>query len=662
MDKNLRHITEPDKLPLIVLAVFAVITLLYGLYELAAAEALMIILLILVGIASRKKRNKLLRESLESLTYETEGAKSNTLTNFPLPIAVFTLEDLRVIWGNEMFFQMCGSDAPRLDSKMLDLIPKFSGNWLIDGKTKYPTLMEIAGKKYQLFGNLIHSDKDKENGAFMGIAYWVDVTEYDDTRIEFENTRPVGGVVVIDNLDEMIKNQPDRIKNDIRDAVEDKLNSWCADFSGFIRRYDRDRYILLMEKKNLENLRKDKFKITEEIHQVESPSGISASISIGLGTEGVNLVETIQFAETAAELALSRGGDQTVIKNRMGFEFFGGRGNEVEKRTKVKTRVMANAFAELIRDSERVIAMGHRFGDNDSLGAAVGICAMAKQLGVKANILMDTEHTAAKPLIEHIGKDAEYKDIFITPQEAAHFAEKEKILLAVVDTNRPENVDNREFLEACSRVAVVDHHRVAATYIRDAALSFIEPYASSASELVTEMLGELDDIKKLSRTEAEALLAGIVLDTKSFTLRTGERTFAAAAWLRRSGADTTVVKRLFQTDMDQTVQKYHILQCAQLYRQLAIAAPEEPQSRIVAAQAADDLLNISGVDASIVVAPDGNGGIFASARSIGDLNVQLIMEKLGGGGNKSAAAVQFKDETLEEAVSKVYAAVDEYFA
>ena len=280
---------------------------------------------------------------------------------------------------------------------------------------------------------------------------------------------------------------------------------------------------------------------------------------------------------------------------------------------------------------------------------------------MKANIVADIPRSAAKSLADRVCREPEYRDIFLAPSELPAKLE-EDALVVVVDTSRPEQVEVPALLSPCERVAVIDHHRVAATYIQDAALAFIEPYASSACELVTEILQELPEAGDMLRCEAEALLAGIVLDTKSFTIRTGERTFDAAAWLRRMGADTTAVKRLLQSDMEDTVAKYKILQLAEVYRGIAVAAPEEPQDRVVAAQAADELLNISGVDASIVVAPDGKGGSFASARSIGDVNVQLIMEKLGGGGNRSAAAAQFAGLELQSAVKKVYTAIDDYLS
>ncbi|MBQ3210137.1 MAG: DHH family phosphoesterase [Oscillospiraceae bacterium] len=662
MKKNTKKIADPGIwICLAFMAVFALGAVFFEAYILAACEGAACAIIGAVAFLTRHRREKKLKAYIESITYDTENAKNSTLMNFPMPIAVFQLSDSRIIWGNEQFFQMCGSEGSRMDACIADMVPEFTGKWLMEGKTQYPTLLELGDRKYRLHGHIISSGSDEENEAFMGITYWVDMTEYDNIRVKYENTRPVAGVVVIDNLDELYRNQPDRVKNDIRDAVEDRLRQWCEEYSGILRRFDRDRYLVVFEKQDIDHMKEDKFRITEEMHQVESPSGIGASISIGFGADADTLGESLQFADVGIELAISRGGDQTVIKDRLSFEFFGGRGFEVEKRTKVKSRVMANTLAELVRDSSKVYVMGHRFADLDSVGAAVGVCCLARNCGVEAEIVIDPNINAAHSLIEMVKAEPEYKDVFISAQEAMAHSDS-RTLLVIVDTNRPEQVEEADLLSACNRVAVIDHHRVAATYIQNAALGFIEPYASSASELVTEVLQELLEQSDLLKCEAEALLAGIVLDTKSFTLRTGDRTFDAAAFLRRAGADTSEVKKLLQTGMEDTVARYRILQSAELYKNVAIAAPSEPQNRIVAAQAADELLNISGVEASIVVAPDGAGGVIASARSIGELNVQILMEKLGGGGNRSAAAVQFKEMELPEAVYMVYKAIDDYFS
>lgn len=665
MNNNLQRLAEPDaRLYLFFMTVFAAVTVFFGMYWLALLEGAVIALLLIYAVVVRRKRQKQLVEYIESVTYDTENAKNNTLMNFPLPIAVFRLNDSLIVWGNEMFFDMCGERGTRLDAKVSDLVPGFNSKWLGSGRNKFPGLLEINGHKYEIHGNLIGSEATpgQENAAFMGITYWVDVTEFDNTRIEYASSRPVAGIVIIDNLDELIRNQPERIKNDIRDAIEDKLTQWIEECHGIIKRYERDRYLIVFEKRYLDDMKESKFRITNDVHEVSSPAGIQASLSIGLGIDGKDFSEILHFAALAAELAFSRGGDQTVIKNRLNFEFYGGRGNEVEKRTKVRSRMMAAAFAELMHDASSVLVMGHKYADLDSVGAAVGVCCLARKCGVKANIVIDLNNNASKRLIDMVMTDELYKDAFISPQEAMLRADG-KTLLVVVDTNRPEQVEDADLLETCKKVVIIDHHRVAATYIQDHALSLVEPYASSACELLSEVAQEIiSDLKEIRKVEADAMLAGIVLDTKNFTIRTGERTFEAAAYLRRAGADTVQVKKILKTDMDDAVARYKIMQGAEQYRRIAIAAPEEPHSRIVAAQAADELLNISGVEASIVIAANEDGGAFASARSIGDINVQLIMESLGGGGNRSAAAAQFKDCDVKTARQRVLAAIDAYLS
>jgi c-di-AMP phosphodiesterase-like protein len=659
-NKSIKRLSEPGSgVHLFFMVLFAAAALYLKEYILAAAMGGVILVLFVYALIAKRAKEKQLAAYIESVTYDSDNAKNSTLLHFPLPIAVFRLDDSSIVWGNDMFFSMCGVTKKRLDTSMAELVPAFSGKWLTEGKQRCPAVLEVSGRKYQVHGNLVRSDKDEENGAFLGITYWVDITEYEQTRLEYEGSRPVPGIVIIDNLDEMYRNVPERERSDLRDAVEDKLHQWCERYHGILRRYDRDRYLIMFEKRDVDRMREEKFHITEEIHQVESQNGVTATISVGLGEEGSNLGEGLQFADMGVELALTRGGDQVVIKNRLSFEFFGGRGLEVEKRTKVRSRVMANTLSELVRDSSKVYVMGHRYSDLDAVGAAVGVCCLARTCGVKANIVINLEQNASQSLISRLREDKAYQDVFLSAQEAMLAADG-RTLLVVVDTNRPEQVEDPDLLAACNRVAVIDHHRVSATYIQNAALGFIEPYASSTCELLAEILQEVTEQTAIYRCEAEAMLAGIVLDTKSFSLRTGERTFDAAAWLRRAGADTTEVKKLFQSDMADTIAKYKILQSATLYRNVAVASPSDPQKRVVAAQAADELLNISGVDASIVIVPDGKGKIYASARSIGELNVQILMEKLGGGGNRSAAAAQFSGISLDEALERVHKAIDEY--
>ena len=650
---------KADILYLVCISLFALAALLFDHPKLAATEGAVFLVLLAITLLTKRREARQLSKYIESITYDTENAKNSTLLSFPLPMAVFRLSDSSVVWGNDAFFRMFGIQDSRLNARLIDLIPEFSGKWLMEGKTLYPSLAEVQGRKYQLHGNLIRAEKEEEASAIMGITYWLDVTDYDNTRILFEKTRPVPGIVVIDNLDEMARNYPDRIRNELRDSVEDRLHHWCEEYHGILRRYDRDRFLVVFEKQDLEKMRNNKFQVLEEMHHVENPAGVEASISIGLGEDAATLEEGLQYAVVGTELALSRGGDQAVIKNRISFEFYGGRGSEIERRTKVKSRVMANTLAELIRDSSKVFVMGHKYADLDALGADVGICCLARKLGAKAYIVLDQNSNASKPLLDVLKQEADYRDSFLNPHDAMIMADA-RTLLVVVDTNRPEQVEDASLLASCNRVAVIDHHRAGATYIQNAALGFVEPYASSACELITEILQELLEVNDVQKFEAESLLSGIVLDTKSFSIRTGERTYDAAAWLRRCGADPAVVKKLFQIDMDTTVARYKLMQNAKLYRGVAVVIPEEVQERIVLAQAADELLNVSGVEASVVASPDGHNGIYVSARSIGELNVQILMEKLGGGGNRSAAAAKLENTTAEEAEQRIHAAIDDY--
>ena len=659
-NQKYKPLSEPtDLIYLAFMAAFALVSLYFRQYIPAAVEGGITLVLGIVAIFKRRRNARKLAAYIESITYDTESAKNNTLLSFPLPMAVFRLSDSSVVWANDAFFKMFNVSGARIDAQLATLVRGFSGKWLMEGKTSYPDIVQIKSRKYKMYGNLIRSEQDEDDSAIMGITYWMDVTEYDDTRILYEQSRPVPGVIVIDNLEEMTRNYPDRVKNEIRDAVEDRLQHWCGEHHGLLRRYDRDRYLAVFEKKDIDKMREDRFCVNEEMHQIENPNGIPATISIGFGAEAANLEEGLQFADIGTELALSRGGDQTVIKNRVNFEFYGGRGFEIEKRTKVKSRVIANTLSELIRDSSKVFVMGHKFADLDAVGADIGICCLARKIGVRSQIVIEPNHNASKPLIERMKKEQEYKDIFITPQEALISADA-RTLLVVVDTNRPEQVEDSGLLGACNRVAVIDHHRVGATYIQNAALGFIEPYASSACELVTEILQELIEPEDVRKAEAEALLSGIVLDTKSFALRTGERTFDAAAWLRRCGADTSEIKKLLQVDMDTALARYKLIQNAKLYRGVAITVSDEVQDRVTAAQAADEMLNISGVEASVVASSDGQGGVHVSARSIGTINVQILMEKLGGGGNRSAAAATFENTTPAQAEKKIHIAIDDY--
>ena len=663
MNKKLQKLIEPGtRLFLLIMVLFAVATFFFN-ETLAAVEAIVIALLVIYYLLAARRRRKELVEYIENVTYNAESAKNNTLMNFPLPIVVFNMSDNQIIWGNQIFFDLFGDRQPGFEAELSDMVPGFSSKWLLEGKKQYPGLVQVGDRKYQLHGNIIrgkNENVEEKARDFMGITYWVDVTEFDNIKMEYESSRPVTMLLVVDNYDELMKNVPDRSKVELRGAIDDMLSAYVEGKKGLLRRYDRDRYMFIFESQYLKDLTDGKFDILEKIHQISSPSGIHATLSIGVGRDGDGFEENFSFANLAVDMALSRGGDQAVIKNRFNFEFFGGRNTEVETRSKVKSRVTANALAGLMRASSQIFVMGHKLSDLDCIGSAAGMVCIARKLGRPVRIIVDPVQNASQKLIEALKTLPEYKDVFLDPEDAIVRADS-RTLLVVVDTNRPEQVESGSLLEACTRVAVIDHHRRAASYIQNAALTFHEPYASSVCELMTELLQELTDTEDILRLEAEAMLSGIMLDTKHFSIRTGERTFDAAAFLRRIGADTAAVKTYMQSDLSHTVEKYRILQGVQLYREsIAIVARQEETDRVVAAQAADDLLNIAGIQASFVAYATEKGGVVISARSIGEINVQLILEKMGGGGNKSAAGVQIDDMELQEAIKTLQASIDEF--
>ena len=392
---------------------------------------------------------------------------------------------------------------------------------------------------------------------------------------------------------------------------------------------------------------------------MQNSEGLSATLSIGVGKGECSLQELYQYAALGIDMALSRGGDQAVVKSKTAFEFYGGRSKELEKRTKVKSRVMANALMQLIRDSSQVFLMGHKYSDLDSIGACAGLVAAVRKAGRPAYIIVNDQATSAKELIDRLRKQPQYGDVFISEQDAIVKADASS-LCVVCDTTRPDMVEGPDLLEAVQRVAVVDHHRRAAQYIENAAISLHETYASSACELVAELLQYVVNQNDILKVEADAMLAGIFLDTKGFTVKTGVRTFEASAFLRQVGADTVEVRKMLSGGLESSVKKYQIISCAkEQFPGISLSVVEEETPRATASQAADELINASDIKAAFVVYGE-KGGSVISARSYGQVNVQMVLEKIGGGGGLTSAGAQFPDKSTDEAAELLVGAIEEY--
>ena len=657
MNRKISKLLQPGvEMYFVILILFALASALFSL-PLAVLEAVVVLILGLYTRTSGHKRRREITKYIENITGNVDVATKDTMVNSPLPMVIFRPESDDIIWTNDRFLRLTGDREHLFDAKLSSVVPGFDTRWLLEGKNECPNHITFCGRRFIVYGHLVRTG-DKGSG-FLATTYWVDVTELCEVQDKYLATRPVMAVLLLDNYEDLMKNLTENERSAIYSEINARLDAWVANTHGMLRRVERDRYYYIFEEQYLARFIEKKFDILDTIRQVSNPSGIAATLSIGVGKDGDSFQELMQFANLSIEMALSRGGDQAVVRNRFTFEFYGGRSKETEKRTKVKSRVMANALSALVADSSQVFIMGHKAPDNDCMGAAAGVCAIARKKGVHAHIIRESGSPPAKVLMDKLGRLEEYHDCFLSPQEALLLADN-RSLAVVVDTNRPEQVQSLDLLQSCNRVAVIDHHRRAATYIEGAALNYHEPYASSASELVTELLQYIADPTDLTRAEAEALLAGIVLDTKNFTMRTGGRTFEAAAFLRRAGADTAEVKKLFQNDLEGTIAKYAIIQNAKLYKEkIAIAVVDHTVGRVVAAQAADELLNIIGIDTSFVLYPDGER-VIISARSMGDTNVQVILEKLGGGGNAAAAGGQIAGKSLTQVSTELRRAIDQY--
>ena len=656
MNKKLERLLNPSAgLYFAVLAVFGIAAALLRQYVLAGVQLGITVLLFVLYLLFRSNRRKELQAFIQKATDEMNkvgGADS------PFPMVVLRLGDGGIVHANDTFVRLTDFHDTMVERNIDAFLPGFDTDWLASGKTECPHDVTMDGRRYRVFGTLIRAEDSR--GTMLGMMYLSDLTELYQIRDEYIRSRPVVSIILIDNYEELIKNLTESGISTMNAKLNDIITKWTEDYNGLLRKLERNRFLFIFEKRDLHRATEDKFSLLENIHEVTNPSGLQASISIGMGVDGINFDESYNFAALGIEMALSRGGDQAVIKDRFNFNFYGGRNREADYRSKVRSRVTSNSLMELIGQSGHVFIMGHRNADLDAVGAAVGIYCLCRKKGKKANIVIDLENNASGRLIEEIRRVPEYQDVFISGQDALLHCDNRSILI-VVDTNRPDQVEYKPLLEAISKICVVDHHRRAADYINPVVVNLHETYASSASELVTELLQyavEKDDVLPI---EAKALLAGICLDTKFFNVRTGERTFEAAAALRRLGADTTEVKMLLQNDFQDTMEKYRIIKSARLYRQeIAVAALDTATTRVLAAQAADELLNISGITASFVMYPD-EDTVIISARSIGSANVQMILEPLGGGGNTATAGAQMRGTTINEALDQLVASIDAFY-
>lgn len=580
----------------------------------------------------------------ESLT----GDRYRSLEQFALPVAIVGDEG-DIIWVNNAFLEQVSANKECRGDNIMKFIYPATKEQILSSAG-----MDVAfgSRQYTVFG--IQTDAGSA-------LYFLDNTAFREISRNYEESRPIVMLASFDNREELTRDSSSSEETRLTSEVEEVLSHWAQDLGGFFKRMSGGRYLILTDEAHLRSEMKKRFPVLDAVRDIKTAERLSATVSIGVARGAKDLQEADDWARNALSMALGRGGDQVAVKqSKDTYEFFGGLSNGMEKRDSVRTRVFAASISDDIKESDIVLVMGHKFSDLDCVGAAIGMWNVAcKTLHRPSYIVLNQAQSLASPQITALQNTYPEEKIFISPQEAQILATQNSMLV-VVDTHSQDFVESAELLQAVSRIVVIDHHRMMVRHIENALVFFHEPYASSTCEMVTDLLRYIGD-SQLTQTEAEALLSGIMLDTKNFVLKTGARTFEAAAFLRRKGADTVNVKRMFSNSIEAYKAKYKIVSNSEIFGRCAVASTEKefPDIRVASAQAADELLSIQGIDASFVLFPT-DGAINISARSLGEVNVQLIMEALGGGGHLTMAGAQLNSLTVAEARERLIEAIREF--
>lgn len=610
-------------------------------------------------------RNKSLKmqevtKYIENLSFYVDSATKDTLLHFPLPMVVLQLNGI-ITWYNSSFGEIFNNEE-LFEQPIQHFIKDFQVPKIVEGQDNMSLDLYYNGRHFRIVGNAVKKDSTLESD-YMIILYWIDNTAMIMLEGQYKDEKIIQSIIMIDNYDEVIQNTDDANRPQVLAEIDRRLTNWVSFTNGSIKKYERDKYLFIFETKYLSKFEEKKFDILDNVKEINTGNKIQVTLSIGIGLSGKTILENDTYARAAIDIALGRGGDQVVIKDGEHLKFYGGKTRELEKRTKVKARVVAYALRELISQADQVIIMGHQHGDIDSVGASIGLYRGVRYKDKDAYIILDSFNPTVNNLLLRLEKDEEYNDVFISQNQALDIV-TEKTLVIVVDTHRASFTECPELLKRTHNVVVIDHHRRGAEFIENAVLTYHEPYASSACEMVTEILQYIDEKVKLSSMEAEALYAGIAVDTKNFSFKTGVRTFEAASYLRRMGVDTTSVKQLFQSDLDTFIAKANTIKAAEIFNgniAISICPENTKDAQLVIAQAADELLNITGITTSFVMC-NVNGETIISGRSLGDLNVQVILEKLGGGGHLTVAGAQLPEIPVEMAQKKLRTAIEEYFS
>ena len=621
----------------IYLLIIAVLLIAICFYEknLITPAIIFYVLVLIYAYWTNNKGKVELSDHIKDLTLNVDSAAKSTLINSPFPLVIVET-DGNIIWKSSKFIkEFVNVDIKNYLNDIVKEIKLEIENGSEENKKELKELIskevEIGNKIYKVLGEYVKSKNgdSKDQNEYITTLYFIDETEDIKIRKDFDDSKICIGVVMIDNYEELMQRIPNEDKPGIIALVEKTLYDWASEFEGLVIKQERDTFIVIFEQKYLSYLEENKFNILDMVKEIDIPGKIQATFSIGISTEGESNYEKYKLAKGTIDIALGRGGDQAVLRREGKYTFFGGRSQEIEKRTKVKARIVSHAIQDLIKESDKIMVMGHTNTDIDAMGACFGIYRIAKTMDKDAYIINNTASDSIYNFLEAARQQEEYEDVIIGKDKALSLITPDTLLI-VVDTHKYGYVEVPELLEKTNKIVIIDHHRRSTDFIENSILTFHEVYASSACELVTELIEYAEKEVELNELETEGLYAGIMMDTKNFTFKTGVRTFEAAAYLRKCGVDIIKVKKWFQSDLETYNKISEIVAKAEITNDtiaISVYDKEDPNSNVVCAKAADELLTISDVTASFVIGSLGDK-VCISGRSIGDINVQIILEKL----------------------------------
>ena len=618
-------------------------------------------LIVIYSYYTNNKRKSEISETLQDLSITVDSAAKTSLINAPFPLVILET-DGNVVWRSPKFTsEFANIDMNTYINELSIDIKEEIQKREKNNNQDILRQMEIDNKTYRIVGRYVKSKRNK--AEYMVILYFIDDTENIKLQKEYKDSKTCVGIIMVDNYEETMQRLESEEKPQVIAEIDKYIYEWTDQTKGVLIKTEKDRYIYFFEQRYLDSVKEDKFSILDKIKEIDMKEKVQFTLSIAISNEGPTDKEKYKSAETAMDIVLGRGGDQAVIRENEIYKFFGGRAQEVEKRTKVKARIVAQALENLMKESKKVMIMGHTNPDMDCVGASFGVYRLAKTLDKNAYIVINNKEATIEAFQKSIEKDEEYEDVIINKEVALENVD-EDTLLVIVDTHKMNYVESEELVDRAKKIVIIDHHRRSADYIEKATLTFQEVYASSTAELVTEILQYVEQKVQLKTIEAESLYAGIMMDTKNFTFKTGVRTFEAAAYLRKCGVDIIRVKKWFQSDLESFNKIAEIVGKAEIVNDtIAISICEEKAKdvNVICAKAADELLTISDITASFVIGQLGEK-VCISGRSIGDINVQMILEKLGGGGHITLAGAQVEGMTLEETKQELINRINEYFS